>query len=68
MPYEEAKRVLREAAMAERPQAIREALRMGMPLREIEEFLDQLDDSRDGRGRDVHPTKDTTEGSASRPE
>ena len=47
MPYELAKLILEHAGtFLERTEAIRTALYLGMPLQEIEEYLDWLDSIR----------------------
>ena len=47
MAYETAKRLLKQAVtFAERTAAVREVLSLGMPLHEIEEYLDEVDCSR----------------------
>jgi hypothetical protein len=50
MANENAKRLLQGAGtFVERGEAIKAALSMGMPLREIEEYLDWLDSAKEER-------------------
>jgi DNA-binding transcriptional MerR regulator len=53
MSHEIAKLLLEHAAtFLDREEAIRSAIRLGMPLNEIEEYLDWLDLTRSGNGDD----------------
>jgi hypothetical protein len=59
MPHEVAKLLLEHAAtLADRVEAVRLALRLGMPLDAIEEYLDWLDLVR-SRQRDRRQEKET---------
>ncbi len=53
MAYEAAKRLLEQThSLAEREEAIRNAMQLGMPLHEIREFLDWLDAIRSAASQD----------------
>lgn len=48
MSHEIAKLLLEHSGVLERSKAIQEALNLGMPLHEIEEYLDWIDSMSDG--------------------
>jgi DNA-binding transcriptional MerR regulator len=64
MPHQIPKLILDNARTPrERAEAIQKALALGMPLHEIEEYLDWLDsvqDSRSTRGNDSEPDVDAS--------